>query len=70
MVPVPRRGVGQRPAAFIDWHGEPVPPAELAAWIRLSCRLYGAGSLAAPADPRGNLKPSRTLLARRLRQDD
>ncbi|MEB6608297.1 o-succinylbenzoate--CoA ligase [Aeromonas sanarellii] len=71
VVPVPSEEWGQRPAAFIDWHGEPVPPAELAAWIRLSLPGFMVPDRWLPwPDLGGNLKPSRTLLARRLRQDN
>lgn len=64
VVPVPSEEWGQRPAAFIDWHGEPVPPAELAAWIRLSLPGFMVPDQWLPwPDLGGNLKPSRTLLA-------
>jgi len=61
----------QRPAAFIDWHDEPAPPAELAAWIRLSLHGFMVPDQWHPwPDLGGNLKPSRTLLARSLRQEE
>lgn len=71
VVPVPSDEWGHRPAAFIDWHGEPVPPAELAAWIRLSLPGFMVPDQWHPwPDLGGNLKPSRTLLARSLRQEE
>ena len=71
VVPVPSDEWGHRPAAFIDWHGEPAPPAELAAWIRLSLPGFMVPDQWHPwPDLGGNLKPSRTLLARSLRQEE
>ena len=48
VVPVPSDEWGHRPAAFIDWHGEPAP---LPNWPPGSgCRYpaYGAGPVASP----------------------
>ena len=71
VVPVPSDEWGHRPAAFIDWHDEPVPPAELAAWIRVSLPGFMVPDQWHPwPDLGGNLKPSRTLLARSLRQEE
>jgi O-succinylbenzoic acid--CoA ligase len=71
VVPVPSDEWGHRPAAFIDWHDEPAPPAELAAWIRLSLPGFMVPDQWHPwPDLGGNLKPSRTLLARSLRQEE
>lgn len=71
VVPVPSDEWGHRPAAFIDWHGEPAPSAELAAWIRLSLPGFMVPDQWHPwPDLGGNLKPSRTLLARSLRQEE
>ncbi|MGY3869235.1 AMP-binding protein [Aeromonas crassostreae] len=68
VVPVPSEEWGQRPAAFIDWHGEPVPHAELAAWIRAVLPGFMVPDQWHPwPDLGGSLKPSRTLLARNLR---
>lgn len=64
VVPIPSEEWGQRPAAFIDWHGEPVPAAELAAWIRASLPGFMVPDRWLPwPDLAGNLKPSRTRLA-------
>lgn len=69
VVPVPSEEWGQRPAAFIDWHGEPVPHAELASWIRATLPGFMVPDRWLPwPDLGGNLKPSRTLLAQSLRQ--
>lgn len=64
VVPIPDEQWGQRPAAFIDWHGDAVPPAELAAWIRQSLPGFMVPDRWLPwPDLGGNLKPSRTRLA-------
>ncbi|PJG59644.1 AMP-binding protein [Aeromonas cavernicola] len=34
VVPIPSEEWGERPAAFIDWHNEPISCSELAAWVR------------------------------------
>lgn len=71
VVPIPSAQWGQRPAAFIDWHGEPVPHAELAAWIRATLPGFMVPDRWLPwPDLTGSLKPSRTLLARTLRQEE
>lgn len=71
VVPIPSAQWGQRPAAFIDWHGEPVPHAELAAWIRQSLPGFMVPDRWLPwPDLGGSLKPSRTLLARSLQAAD
>lgn len=71
VVPIPSAQWGQRPAAFIDWHGEPVPHAELAAWIRATLPGFMVPDRWLPwPDLGGSLKPSRTLLARSLRQEE
>ncbi|MGY3942035.1 o-succinylbenzoate--CoA ligase [Aeromonas tecta] len=64
VVPIPSDEWGQRPAAFIDWHGEPVSHAELSAWIRQSLPGFMVPDrwLSWP-DLGGSLKPSRTRLA-------
>lgn len=68
VVPVPNDEWGQRPAAFIDWHGEPVPHAELAAWIRASLPGFMVPDHWLPwPDLGGNLKPSRQHLAHTAR---
>lgn len=60
VVPVPSDEWGQRPAAFIDWHGEPVPPAELAAWIRQALPGFMVPDQWHPwPDLGGHLKPQR-----------
>ncbi|MGL5451449.1 MAG: AMP-binding protein [Aeromonas sp.] len=60
VIPVPSDEWGQRPAAFIDWHREPVPDCELVAWIRLALPGFMVPDywLAWP-DLGGNLKPQR-----------
>ncbi|MGL5815449.1 MAG: AMP-binding protein [Aeromonas sp.] len=64
VVPIPDEQWGQRPAAFVDWHGEALPPAELAAWIRQSLPGFMVPDRWLPwPDLGGNLKPSRTRLA-------
>lgn len=69
VVPIPHDEWGQRPAAFIDWHGEPVPYPELAAWIRASLPGFMVPDRWLPwPDLAGSLKPSRTGLAARLRR--
>lgn len=71
VVPVPSEEWGQRPAAFIDWHGKPVPHAELAAWIRAALPGFMVPDQWHPwPDLGGSLKPSRTLLARSLQTGD
>ncbi|WP_454008995.1 AMP-binding protein [Aeromonas sp. Marseille-Q7275] len=71
VVPIPSAQWGQRPAAFIDWHGEPVPHAELAVWIRATLPGFMVPDRWLPwPDLGGSLKPSRTLLARSLRQEE
>lgn len=71
VVPIPSAQWGQRPAAFIDWHGEPVPHAELAAWIRATLPGFMVPDRWLPwPDLGGSLKPSRTLLAQSLRQEE
>lgn len=71
VVPIPSAQWGQRPAAFIDWLTEPVPHAELAAWIRLSLPGFMVPDRWLPwPDLGGSLKPSRTLLARSLQAGD
>ncbi|MGY4027661.1 AMP-binding protein [Aeromonas rivuli] len=71
VVPIPDEEWGQRPAAFIDWHGEPVPHAELAAWIRQALPGFMVPDRWLPwPDLGGSLKPSRTLLARSLHTGD
>ncbi|MGL4507444.1 MAG: AMP-binding enzyme, partial [Aeromonas sobria] len=60
VVPVPSDEWGQRPAAFIDWHGEPVPYPELAAWIRSTLPGFMVPDQWHPwPDLGGNLKPQR-----------
>ena len=60
VVPVPSDEWGQRPAAFIDWHGEPVPYPELAAWIRATLPGFMVPDRWLPwPDLGGNLKPQR-----------
>ncbi|PKQ82270.1 2-succinylbenzoate-CoA ligase [Aeromonas sobria] len=60
VVPVPSDEWGQRPAAFIDWHGEPVPYPELAAWIRSALPGFMVPDQWLPwPDLGGNLKPQR-----------
>ncbi|EOD55299.1 AMP-binding protein [Aeromonas molluscorum] len=67
VVPISDDEWGQRPAAFIDWHGEAVPYPELAAWIRQSLPGFMVPDLWQPwPDLAGSLKPSRALLARSL----
>lgn len=64
VVPIPDEQWGQRPAAFIDWHGESVSRAELTAWIRQSLPGFMVPDRWLPwPDLGGNLKPSRTRLA-------
>ncbi|MEG0009611.1 MAG: AMP-binding protein [Aeromonas sp.] len=64
VVPIPSDEWGQRPAAFIDWHGEPVSHAELTAWIRAALPGYMVPDRWLPwPDLGGSLKPSRTRLA-------
>ncbi|MFC5706978.1 AMP-binding protein [Aeromonas eucrenophila] len=64
VVPIPSDEWGQRPAAFIDWHGEPVSHAELTTWIRTTLPGYMVPDRWLPwPDLGGNLKPSRTQLA-------
>ena len=71
VVPVPSDEWGQRPAAFIDWHGDPLPYGELAAWIRQSLPGFMVPDQWHPwPDLGGSLKPSRSLLAQRLRQEE
>ncbi|WP_404837646.1 AMP-binding protein [Aeromonas media] len=71
VVPIPSAQWGQRPAAFIDWHGEPVPHAELAVWIRATLPGFMVPDRWLPwPDLGGSLKPSRTLLAQSLRQEE
>ncbi|WP_421237631.1 AMP-binding protein [Aeromonas jandaei] len=62
VVPVPSDEWGQRPAAFIDWHGEPVPYPVLAAWIRNALPGFMVPDrwLNWPAQA-GGLKPQRKL---------
>ncbi|MGL5536750.1 MAG: AMP-binding enzyme, partial [Aeromonas veronii] len=60
VVPVTSDEWGQRPAAFIDWHGEPVPDSELAAWIRSTLPGFMVPDHWLPwPDLGGNLKPQR-----------
>lgn len=60
VVPVPSDEWGQRPAAFIEWHGEPVPPDELAAWIRQTLPGFMVPDQWHPwPDLGGHLKPQR-----------
>ncbi|HDN9021039.1 TPA: AMP-binding protein [Aeromonas salmonicida] len=62
VVPIPSEEWGQRPAAFIDWHGEPVPYPELAAWIRATLPGFMVPDLWQPwPDMGGALKPQRKL---------
>lgn len=62
VVPMPSDEWGQRPAAFIDWHGEPVPYPELAAWIRAALPGFMVPDLWQPwPDMGGALKPQRKL---------
>ncbi|WP_323065858.1 AMP-binding protein [Aeromonas jandaei] len=62
VVPVPSDEWGQRPAAFIDWHGEPVPYPELAAWIRATLPGFMVPDRWLPwPNLGGNLKPQRKL---------
>ncbi|MGY3964547.1 o-succinylbenzoate--CoA ligase [Aeromonas veronii] len=69
VVPVPSDEWGQRPAAFIDWHGEPVPDSELAAWIRATLPGFMVPDHWLPwPDLGGNLKPSRQQLGKIARQ--
>lgn len=64
VVPIPSDEWGQRPAAFIDWHGEPVSHAELTTWIRAALPGYMVPDRWLPwPDLGGSLKPSRTRLA-------
>ena len=71
VVPVPSDEWGQRPAAFVDWHGEPVPHAELAAWIRAALPGFMVPDRWLPwPDLGGSLKPSRTLLTLSLQAGD
>ncbi|MFM5075783.1 AMP-binding enzyme, partial [Aeromonas hydrophila] len=71
VVPVPSDEWGQRPAAFIDWLAEPVPHDELATWIRHSLPGFMVPDRWLPwPDLAGSLKPSRTLLAHTLRQEE
>ena len=70
VVPVPSDEWGHRPAAFIDWHDEPAPlpnwpPGSGCRYPASWCRTSGIPW----PDLGGNLKPSRTLLARSLRQE-
>ncbi|MGN5149380.1 AMP-binding protein [Aeromonas enteropelogenes] len=68
VVPVPSDEWGQRPAAFIDWHGDPVPHAELVAWIKASLPGFMVPDHWLPwPDLGGNLKPSRQHLAHTAR---
>ena len=63
VVPVPSDEWGQRPAAFIDWHSEPVPYPELAAWLRSALPGFMVPDHWLPwPDLGGNLKPSRSHL--------
>ncbi|MFB2865259.1 AMP-binding protein [Aeromonas sp. MdU4] len=60
VVPVPSDEWGQRPAAFIGWHGEPVPYPELAAWIRSTLPGFMVPDQWHPwPDLGGHLKPQR-----------
>ena len=69
VVPIPSEEWGQRPAAFIDWHGEPVPHDELAAWIRAALPGFMVPDRWLPwPDLGGSLKPSRSKLAASLQQ--
>ncbi|WP_461606923.1 AMP-binding protein [Aeromonas rivipollensis] len=69
VVPIPSAQWGQRPAAFIDWLAEPVPHAELAAWIRQSLPGFMVPDQWHPwPDLGGSLKPSRSKLAASLQQ--
>ncbi|WP_265448999.1 AMP-binding protein, partial [Aeromonas salmonicida] len=62
VVPIPSEEWGQRPAAFIDWHGEPVPYPELAAWLRQTLPGFMVPDLWQPwPDMGGALKPQRKL---------
>ena len=71
VVPVPSDEWGQRPAAFIDWLAEPVPHDELVTWIRHSLPGFMVPDRWLPwPDLAGSLKPSRTLLAHTLRQEE
>ncbi|MGE6147471.1 AMP-binding protein [Aeromonas media] len=71
VVPLPSDEWGQRPAAFIDWLAEPVPHDELATWIRHSLPGFMVPDRWLPwPDLAGSLKPSRTLLAHTLRQEE
>ncbi|MCY9835092.1 AMP-binding protein [Aeromonas media] len=71
VVPIPSAQWGQRPAAFIDWLAEPVPHDELATWIRHSLPGFMVPDRWLPwPDLAGSLKPSRTLLAHTLRQEE
>lgn len=69
VVPVPNDEWGQRPAAFIDWHGEPVPYPELASWIRSALPGFMVPDhwLSWP-DLGGNLKPFRQQLGKVAQQ--
>ncbi|MNZ23098.1 2-succinylbenzoate--CoA ligase [compost metagenome] len=69
VVPIPSAQWGQRPAAFIDWLAEPVPHAELAAWIKQSLPGFMVPDQWHPwPDLGGSLKPSRSKLAASLQQ--
>lgn len=60
VVPVPSDEWGQRPAAFIDWHGEPAPYPELAAWIRATLPGFMVPDRWLPwPGLGGNIKPQR-----------
>jgi O-succinylbenzoic acid--CoA ligase len=62
VVPIPSDEWGQRPAAFIDWHREPVPYPELAAWLRQTLPGFMVPALWQPwPDMGGALKPQRKL---------
>ena len=69
VVPVPSDEWGQRPAAFIDWHGEPRPYAELATWIRQTLPGFMVPDQWHPwPDLGGQLKPQRRQYQRMLQE--
>ena len=69
VVQVPSDEWGQRPAAFIDWHGEPIAQIELAAWIRITLPGFMVPDHWLPwPDLGGSLKPSRQQLGKAARQ--
>nr|WP_251048273.1 hypothetical protein [Halomonas sp. ISL-56] len=68
VVPVPHPEWGERPVAFIDWHGEAVSEPALSAWVREALPGFMVPDACLAWPPGVGFKPSRKQFAELARE--